>query len=100
MAARTTLLDEALDLPADERVELAVKLLESVDAQGSCRVSGAWGAEIGTRVGRALGGHAGAAAWSGARADPQSRRAAAPMIAIELDPEAEEGSRKRRSGTR
>jgi putative addiction module component (TIGR02574 family) len=68
MAARTTLLDEALDLPVDERVELAVKLLDSVDEQGRQDVTAAWDAEIRKRVGRMLDGDAKVSSWSHARA--------------------------------
>jgi putative addiction module component (TIGR02574 family) len=68
MAARTTLLDEALDLPADERAELAAELLESLPDHGGHDITEAWGAEIRKRVGRMLDGDATAASWPEARA--------------------------------
>lgn len=67
MAARITLLDEALNLPDDERVELAVKLLDSVTERGNGSVSPAWEAEIRQRVGRMLDGDAKTSSWSDAR---------------------------------
>lgn len=68
MAARTTLLDEALDLPADERAELAVKLLDSLGDKSEAEVTAAWDAEVRKRVGRMLDGEAKATAWPEARA--------------------------------
>jgi putative addiction module component (TIGR02574 family) len=70
MAARTTLLDEALDLPIDERVELAAKLLESLPEQPPVEageVEAAWATEIRRRVGRMLDGEATASSWPDAR---------------------------------
>ena len=68
MAARTTLLDEALDLPADERADLAVKLLESLPEAPEGDVATAWDAEIRRRVGRMLDGEAKGSSWSEVRA--------------------------------
>ena len=68
MAARTALLDEALDLPADERAEIAVKLLDSLGDKSAEDVTSAWDVEIRRRVGRMLEGHATASAWPEARA--------------------------------
>ena len=67
MAARTTLLDEALDLPADERAELAVKLIDSLTQQGDRAVADAWETEIRRRVGRMLDGEAKTSSWSDVR---------------------------------
>jgi putative addiction module component (TIGR02574 family) len=68
MASRTTLLDEALDLPADERADLAVKLLESLPEAPEGEVATAWDAEIRKRVGRMLDGEAKGSSWSDVRA--------------------------------
>jgi putative addiction module component (TIGR02574 family) len=68
MAARTTLLDEALDLPADERAELAVKLLDSLAEESDRGVIDAWDAEIRRRVVRMLDGDAKTSPWTDVRA--------------------------------
>lgn len=68
MAARATLFDEALNLPTDERVELAVKLLDSVGQQAHDVHHAAWDAEIRKRVGRMLDGDANVSSWADARA--------------------------------
>ena len=61
-------LDEALNLPPDERAELAMKLLDSLDDNSDAELSSAWDAEIRKRVGRMLDGSSKAAAWPEARA--------------------------------
>lgn len=68
MAARTTLLEEALDLPADERAELAVKLIDSLTEQGYRDVADAWDTEIRARVRTMLDGDAKTSSWTDVRA--------------------------------
>lgn len=68
MVMRRTLLDEALDLPADERADLAVKLLESLPEQREGEVAASWDAEIRKRVGGMLDGDAKASSWADVRA--------------------------------
>ncbi len=67
VAARTTLLDEALDLPADERAELAVKLIDSLTEHDDRNVADAWETEIRRRVLRTLDGDAKTFSWSDVR---------------------------------
>ena len=67
MVARTTLLDEALDLPADERAELAVKLIASLAEPRDRAVTDAWETELRRRVGRMLDGDAKTSSWSDVR---------------------------------
>ncbi|MBX3156946.1 MAG: addiction module protein [Deltaproteobacteria bacterium] len=49
-AVSSRLLSEAMKLPADERVRLAEKLLESAESEGfedeSAAVAGAWASEV------------------------------------------------------
>ena len=60
-------MDEALELPADERAELAAKLLDSLEPSAEPHLSEAWEREIRTRVQRVLSGDAKGSPWSEVR---------------------------------
>jgi len=62
------LLDEALDLPDNERAELAARLIESLDAADEDDVDAAWAAEIERRCAALDSGEAVASDWSEVRA--------------------------------
>ena len=62
------LLDEALDLPDNERAELAARLIESLDAAAEDDVDAAWAAEIERRCAALDSGEAVASDWSEVRA--------------------------------
>jgi putative addiction module component (TIGR02574 family) len=67
MAAKTTLVDEVLDLPAEERADLVGKLLDSLEATLDPTLSPAWEQEIRVRVDRVLDGKAKGAPWTDVR---------------------------------
>jgi putative addiction module component (TIGR02574 family) len=74
MAARVTpLLDEALDLPKDERAELAAKLVASLDDEPGGDVAKAWEDEIGRRVDRVASGEAQGIPWEQVRDELRRR---------------------------
>lgn len=60
--AARELLDEALELSAPERAEMAAKLLESLD-EAQDDVAGAWADEIATRVSAARAGELESTDW-------------------------------------
>ena len=61
------LLDEALDLPDNERAELAARLIESLDAAAEDDVDAAWAAEIERRCAALDSGEAVASDWNAVR---------------------------------
>jgi putative addiction module component (TIGR02574 family) len=67
MAARAPIFDEALQLPASDRAELAAQLLESLEAGREPGVSEAWEGEIRRRVRRIVAGEANGSPWSEVR---------------------------------
>lgn len=65
MHARTDqLLHELLALPSDERTEVAVALLESLESEDSAAISDAWRAEIRRRKAEIASGKAKFSSWS------------------------------------
>jgi putative addiction module component (TIGR02574 family) len=67
MAARAPIFDEALQLPANERAELAAQLLESLEPEKEPALSEAWESEIRRRVRRVVEGRASGSPWSDVR---------------------------------
>jgi putative addiction module component (TIGR02574 family) len=76
MAGRAQIMDEALELPADERAELAAKLLDSLEPMADARLSEPWEREIRARVRRVLSGDAQSSPWAEVRERLLSRRSA------------------------
>lgn len=60
-------MDKALELPPDERAELASKLLDSLESNVEPHLSDAWELEIRTRVQRVLSGDAKGSPWAEVR---------------------------------
>jgi len=60
-------LSDALELPSDERAEVAVTLLESLGGDEEGRVDEAWAAEIKRRVDEVQSGKVKTIPWSEAR---------------------------------
>ena len=50
MTEATAILRGALELPVHQRADLALQLLESLDAESEENVEAAWAAEVGRRV--------------------------------------------------
>jgi putative addiction module component (TIGR02574 family) len=65
--SRTELLNDALELSADERAELAADLLASLDGPSDPAAAEAWREEIRRRVDRAAAGESAGTAWPGLR---------------------------------
>lgn len=63
------LLRAALELPLDQRAELAAELLASMDGEGDSDVDAAWGAEIERRARQVLTGETEAVSWESVRAE-------------------------------
>ncbi len=61
------LLDEALQLSDSERAELAVRLIQSLDAEGDSDVDATWAAEIERRCAALDSGEAVTSDWSEVR---------------------------------
>jgi len=61
------LLHEALELPIEERAELAAELIASLDGPADADVEAAWAAEIERRAARALSGESQGTAWEEVR---------------------------------
>ena len=61
--SRSELLNEALDLSADDRAELAAELLASLDGPRDASAPAAWADEIRRRVDRAVAGEAKGTPW-------------------------------------
>jgi len=66
-------LGEALDLTDEERAEVALELVASLDGPRDIGVEEAWAAEIERRARRALTQSEGGEDWSVARADIESK---------------------------
>ena len=66
------LLDEALDLPVDERWALAVALLDSLDGDPDPSIGEAWRSELRARRDQLRAGLVVAAPWLDAKARLQS----------------------------
>lgn len=62
------LLDEALDLPVDERSALVVALIDSLEGAGDVGVAEAWRTEIQRRRDELRAGAARAVPWADAKA--------------------------------
>jgi putative addiction module component (TIGR02574 family) len=62
------LLDEALDLPADERSALVAALLDSLEGSDDAAISDAWRQELRTRRAALRSGMVTPVPWSEARA--------------------------------
>jgi putative addiction module component (TIGR02574 family) len=68
MSARAKdLLRDALELPLDQRAELAADLLASMDGAADADVEAAWGAEIERRARQALSGQTEPIPWETVR---------------------------------
>jgi putative addiction module component (TIGR02574 family) len=63
------LLRGALELPLDQRAELAAELLASMDGEADSDVEAAWGAEIERRARQVLNGKTEALPWESVRAE-------------------------------
>ena len=69
------LLDEALQLPLDERASMAALLLASMDGPADDGVETAWSAELEKRARRALAGETKGIDWEQAREQIRQRLA-------------------------
>ncbi|HSQ64672.1 MAG TPA: addiction module protein [Polyangiaceae bacterium] len=72
-ASRAELLHDALDLPVEERAQLAADLLATLDGPPDSDARGAWTEELRRRVERMLAGEATAVSWSELRAKLRER---------------------------
>ena len=63
------LLDEVLDLPAEEREAFAAKLLETLDAAPDARTDAEWAAELERRVAETLDPNWKGRTWDEVRAE-------------------------------
>ncbi len=63
--AARRILSQALELPIDQRAELAVELIASIDGDPDADVEAAWAAEIERRASRALAGETQGQEWRG-----------------------------------
>lgn len=61
-------LQEALELPTNERAEIAAELMASLDGESDADVEQAWAIEIQRRAERAAAGFSSSAAWGEVRA--------------------------------
>lgn len=61
------LLHEAMELPNEERAELAAELIASLDGPRDADVETAWAAEIERRVAKVLSGESRGTAWEKVR---------------------------------
>ena len=61
------LLHEALELPIEERAELAAELIASLDGPADADVEAAWAAEIERRATKALSGESPGSPWEEVR---------------------------------
>jgi len=64
----TTLLKQALELPEDERADLADRLLESLDTEADAEVEAAWSDEIARRIATIEAGTAEWVSWEDLKA--------------------------------
>lgn len=69
------LLDEALQLPLDERASMAARLLASMDGPADEGVETAWSTELEKRARRALAGETTGIDWEKAREQIRQRLA-------------------------
>lgn len=76
MAAATRLLDEALQLPSDERARLALELIRSLDDEPDADAEELWAAEIDRRSAEVAAGTAETVTVDEYRTRVQARRAA------------------------
>jgi putative addiction module component (TIGR02574 family) len=65
--AAKKLLHEALELPTDERAELAAELIASLDGPADADAESAWAAEIERRASRVLAGKSKGIPWETTR---------------------------------
>jgi putative addiction module component (TIGR02574 family) len=63
-----TLVNEAMQLPPDQRLTLAHRILRSVEPAASSEIDAAWGAEISERIARYDSGGFSSGRCGGARA--------------------------------
>ena len=63
------LLRGALELPLEQRAELAAELLASMDGEADSNVEAAWGTEIERRVRQVLNDETAALPWESVRAE-------------------------------
>ncbi|HEY0140840.1 MAG TPA: addiction module protein [Thermoanaerobaculia bacterium] len=68
MIDTTTLLEQALSLPENERARIAARLLESLDETGQSDVDAAWAAEIERRCAAVDAGELVTSDWKDVRA--------------------------------
>jgi len=61
------ILDQALELPAQDRAQLAAELLASLEPPGDLDHEAAWAAEIERRARRVLAGESSSTPWEEAR---------------------------------
>jgi putative addiction module component (TIGR02574 family) len=69
----TDLLQQALQLPAEERLALASELLESIEGPENSEWSAAWAAELDRRVRDLENGSAKTIPWEQVKAEIQAR---------------------------
>ena len=65
--------EQAMSLPAPERIRLATELLESIEPEGSEEIEHAWEEEIQRRLAEVKSGNVKARAWADIKRDFDSR---------------------------